>query len=487
MTRIYRNVLLLIWAVSMAGAVPAMQQPEPREPGPIPGVQQLEPMDFGEVTALQQLEPKELGAKTSPVTEEAAQDRDQEQRDREQEARDREQEARDREQESRDREQEARDRTQEQGDRERELYEAGTEQIDDGKLQPAVDTFNHVISEHGPHAEGALYWKAYAENRLGQRSEALEALETLRRTYPQSRWLDDAKALEVEVRQSSGQKVSPEGESNEDLKLIAINSLMGSDPEQALPMLEKFLAGAQPLKLKERALFVLSQSGSPKAHEIVARIASGSRNPELQMKAIRNLGLFGGKDSRATLEEVYKTSHDTDVKRAILQSFMVGGEKQRLLEVAKGEQSPQLRGEAVRQLGVMGARAELFQLYQNESSLEVKKAILQGMFISGDVEHMLEFARSEKDLELRRRAVRNLGLMGKEKTADALVSIYTSDKEPEIRRTVIEALFLQGNAKQLIQIARQEKDVSMKREAVQKLSLMNNKESTEFMMELLNK
>src|SRR5208337_4250962 len=261
----------------------------------------------------------------------------------------------------------------------------------------------------------------------------------------------------------------------------------GTDPEQALPMLDKLLNGAQSLKLKQRALFVLSQSGSPQAHEIVVRIARGNRNPELQMKAIRDLGLFGGKESRATLEEIYKSSHDTEVKRAILQSFMVSGERARLLEVAKSEQSPELRAEAVRQLGVMGARAELYQLYQNETSSDVKRNIVQAMFVGGDVGHMLELARGEKDPGLRQQAVHNLGLMGKEKTAEALAAIYNSDKDPEIKRTVIQAFFLQGNAKPLIQIARQEKDPSLKRDAVQKLSLMRSKESTDFMMELLNK
>jgi len=389
--------------------------------------------------------------------------------------------------EARGREPEARERAQEQLEHERELYDAGTQQIDDGKLQLAIDTLNNVIGAHGAHAEGALYWKAYAQNRLGQRADALETLETLRRTYPKSPWLEDAKALEVEVRQSSGQKVSPEAESNEDLKLIAVNSLLGSDPEQALPMLEKFLSGPQPLKLKERALFVLSQSSSPKAHEIVARIASGGRNPELQTLAIRDLGLFGGKESRATLEEIYKSSQDAEVKRAILRSFMLSGERDRLLEVAKSEKSSELRGEAVRQLGILGARSELYQLYQNETSREVKRNILGAMFLGGDVDRMLELARTEKDLELRRQAVRNLGLMSKEKTANALASIYSSDQDPEIKHAVIQAFFLQGNAAPLIQIARQEKDMSLKKDAVQKLSLMHNKESTDFMMELLNK
>ena len=471
MTKIQRSIL--IWAVSIATAIPttmpagigfSMPQQSPAPPPAPPALRAPAP---------------------NPPSDEPASVEDKD-ANREQEQEDREQEQRDRAQEKRDREQEARDRAQEQIDRAHELYENGTEALDEGHYQRALEKFSEVINQHGSQAEGALYWKAYAQYKLGQRADALGTLEALR-AYTKSRWLDDAKALEVEVRQSSGQKISPDAESNEDLKLIALNSLLGSDPEQALPMLEKFLNGPQPLKLKERALFVLSQSGSAKAHEEVGRIARGDRNPELQMKAIQDLGLFGGKESHATLEEIYKSTHDLEVKRAILHSFMISGERERLLEVAKSEASSELRADAVRQLGVMGAHAELWQLYQKETSEEVKSGILQGMFVGGDVEHTLGVARAEKDPELRRQAVRNLGLMGKEKTADALASIYSSDKDSEVKRAVIQAYFLQGNVSSLIQIARQEKDMSLKRDAVQKLSLTHSKEATDFMMELLNK
>jgi HEAT repeat protein len=109
------------------------------------------------------------------------------------------------------------------------------------------------------------------------------------------------------------------------------------------------------------------------------------------------------------------------------------------------------------------------------------------MFDGGDVEHTLEVARAEKDPELRRQAIRNLGLMGKDKGAGALASIYSTEKDPEVKRAVIQALFSQGDATSLIQIARQEKDMSLKKDAVQRLSLMRSKESHDFMMELLNK
>lgn len=46
---------------------------------------------------------------------------------------------------------------------------------------------------------------------------------------------------------------------------------------------------------------------------------------------------------------------------------------------------------------------------------------------------------------------------------------------------------MQGNARALIDLARKETDLSMKKEIVGKLSLMGSKEATEYMMELLNK
>ena len=44
-------------------------------------------------------------------------------------------------------------------------------------------------------------------------------------------------------------------------------------------MLEKFLASGASPKLRNRALFVLTQSGSPRGRAIVADIARGKSHP----------------------------------------------------------------------------------------------------------------------------------------------------------------------------------------------------------------
>jgi HEAT repeat protein len=109
------------------------------------------------------------------------------------------------------------------------------------------------------------------------------------------------------------------------------------------------------------------------------------------------------------------------------------------------------------------------------------------MFVGGNTARLIELAKTEKDPELRRTAVRNLGIMGSKQTGTALVEIYNSDKTPEIRRTVITGLFQQNNADALLDLARKEQDVAMKREIFSKLSLMNNPAVTKYMMEILSK
>src|SRR5262249_56861449 len=97
--------------------------------------------------------------------------------------------------------------------------------------------------------------------------------------------LKEAKAVEQEIGQGAGQAPRPEQEGDEDLKLMALNALLNTDQERAIPMLEKFLSGSSSPKLKERALFVLAQSGSPRARAILAQTAPGQGNPDRQRQA----------------------------------------------------------------------------------------------------------------------------------------------------------------------------------------------------------
>ena len=366
------------------------------------------------------------------------------------------------------------------------LFQKGKAAIDAARWDEAVQAFSAIASEKGAHADEALYWKAYALNKIARRAEALTSLAQLRKAYANSRWQDDAKALEIEVRQASGEKVNPNAEPDEDLKLMALNSLMNSDPERAIPILEKLLQGGQSPKLKERTLFVLAQNDNPKARQILLQVARGGSNPDLQMKAIHYLSIMGSKENRQALADLYASSNDMNVKRTVLHGFMVSGDRDHLLQAAKSEKNPDLRMEAIHQLGISGGQSELWQLYQAEPTAEVKETILHSMFIGGNGDKLIEVARGEKDVRLRKAAIHSLGLMG-EHTGPALVSMYGSESDAALRGEIVNALFIQGNAKALVDLARKETNPEMKKTIVSKLSIMGSKDSTEYMLELLNK
>jgi HEAT repeat protein len=153
--------------------------------------------------------------------------------------------------------------------------------------------------------------------------------------------------------------------------------------------------------------------------------------------------------------------------------------------VAKTEKNPELRHEAIRQLAITGGKDELWQLYQQETSLDNKEAILKSMFLTGESTRLAEVARTAKEPELKMAAIKSLGLMGSNGHGDVLVSVYQSDTNQQVRSAVLNALFIQGNGKALVDLARVEKDPHRKEQIVQKLSLIHSKESTDYMLEIL--
>ncbi|MDQ1468534.1 MAG: hypothetical protein QOJ99_14 [Bryobacterales bacterium] len=363
-------------------------------------------------------------------------------------------------------------------------YDAGTRALDERRYDDAIQRFNAVIDAKSSRADGALYWKAYALNKVGRRDEALAAVAVLRRDYPQSHWLNDAQALEVEAKQGSGQAVSPADETNEDLKLMAINSLMNGDPERAIPLLENLLKGSSAPRVKDRAMFVLTQSKTPRAHQALTDYAKGAGNPDLQIRAIRYIGMSGTGEAQQQLVSVYGSSGDAAVKREIIRGLMISRGKDPLFNLAKTEKDPDLRMEAIRQLGVMKANDQLVQLYSSETSADNKVQIVRSLFVSGASDKLLDIAKTEKDPKVRAEAIRSMAI-SRSTPIETLSQLYSSDSDPKTRRELINGLHGRGDAKAMVELAKKESDPAMKRYIVERLSTMHSKDATDYMMELL--
>ena len=368
------------------------------------------------------------------------------------------------------------------------LYSAGQSALDNRHWDEAVGYFGQVISLNGARVDGALYWKAYALGKLGRRDEAAAAIAELRKSYASSRWLDDAKALELELKQASGQNVAPEAESDEELKLMAINGLMQSDPDRAIPLLEGLLKGSASPKVKRNTMFVLAQSNSPKAQALLEQIARGAANPDLQLKAITYMNDRRKPNNNAQiLSEIYASTSDVAVKRAILQAYGNLRDKDRLLQAAKTEKSPELRDTAISYLAGNNGNPELWQIYQTETTTEGKLQLLRYMYANGNADKLLEVVRTEKDPKVRAEAMRALASRQSGASADTLVSLYSAEPDQQIKMSIVDGLSSQRNAKALVDIARAEKDTKLKLRIVERLSSMKSKEASDYLEELLKK
>jgi tetratricopeptide (TPR) repeat protein len=322
-----------------------------------------------------------------------------------------------------DRQAQAREAEQERAERMQELYDEGREALDEDQFREAERSFTELVKLNGPQTDAALYWMAYAQNREGKKEAALGTVAELKKRYPQSRWKKDGEALEIEVRASTGTKTNPDGQNDEDLKLLALQGLMNSSPEKAIPLVEGILNGPGSPRVKSKALFVLAQNGSPQAEEVLGKIARGQSNPDLQKKAVSYLAMFGGKGAGKVLAEVYTTSNDPEIKRAVIRSYIISGDREQLAKLANSEPNPELRKEAIRNLGVIGGQATLQALYSKETDRAVKEEILNAYFIGGDAKDLVAVARGEKDPELKKKAVEKLSLMGSKDANDYLTEL----------------------------------------------------------------
>jgi predicted Zn-dependent protease len=307
------------------------------------------------------------------------------------------------------------------------VYDRAARALQRRDYQSALKDFTELVGRGGARAEGAAYWQAYSLYKLGQGTEALKALTELQQAHPDSRWLNDARALALEVKQSQGQNVSPDQQSDEELKLMALATLMSNNSVQALPTLRKVLEGGSSVRVKEQALFVLAQSRTPEARQLLAEYAKGKGNPDLQMSAISMFGMHNAQENAAVLAEIYRQTPDSAVRRRVLQSLGMTGAGDQLLSLAKSESDAALRAEAIRMLG-MNRRSNvsgeaMLALYQSETNRACKEAVLDALAMRRDGKALAEVFRVEKDMGLRRATLHRLQMADPKAAQEIMMQI----------------------------------------------------------------
>lgn len=162
----------------------------------------------------------------------------------------------------------------------------------------------------------ALYWLALSLNRLSReekdvdsmvklKEDAIKKTEVLIDSHQQSLWLDDAKALRIEIagelvmmgkpeyNRYIQEAVRLENKNEGDLKMLALNSLIRMEPETAIPTLKQVLANDKDPVVRKKCVMLLGQNYSSKVVDALKKAAQEDPEPEVRAEAEYWIGQIG--------------------------------------------------------------------------------------------------------------------------------------------------------------------------------------------------
>ena len=208
-----------------------------------------------------------------------------------------------------------------------------------------------------------------------------------------------------------------------DLRIQALGSLMPTDAPRVIPILRAIALDSSNPNEASRAVFVLAQSGRPEAHLTVLEVAKVAPEP-VSVAAVRELGRFGGPRMSDELLKVYEAGKPR-VKYQVVTSLGERFATGELLRIVQSESDSHLREAAIVTLGRAGGRQQLYLLYRRANP-EAKAAIIRGLFNARAETELIDIAKREKDSTLRLEVLKSLRLLGTPKAKEYLEKEQTS-------------------------------------------------------------
>ena len=268
---------------------------------------------------------------------------------------------------------------------------------------------------------------------------------------------------------------------SEQLKIVALEALLSSPPDRALPLVAKVLAGDNSDEVKSRALFVLSQIDLPEAQSVLldtARNGSG----ELKLQAIRMIGISGNAETLAGLTEIYATG-DNDVKESVLHAYMIADDSNSVYEIAANATSDEEFESAVGILGAMGANDELRKLRDKGGNSE---SLIHAYAIAGDAESLQVLAMDNSKPEQQIQAIHGLGIVGGAEVDATLLEIYRTADSEEVKEAALHGMMIAGYDEGVLELFRASQDAEEKRDLLRLLVMMDSDAALVIIEETLN-
>jgi HEAT repeat protein len=383
------------------------------------------------------------------------------------------------------------------------MFRAGRDLIENEEWVKAAETFRGFINTYprDNDVDAALYWYAYALKRQGNPKEAAKALKRLIKEHEGSGWREEADAMLTELAPALGQTQiinDALGKENEELKLIALQSLFESNPERALGFVAEWLKpnSTASRRMKESAVSLLGAHGGKQAVPILLDIARNQPDAKLRQTAIHRLGEAGGEAVLDELMRIFAADPDPQIKRQVLHALaeMDGARADaKLLEIAQNSGGDlELRKTAISRLGERdGAFDNLVRIYEADRTVEIRKRLMNAFSESDDpraLQKLLEVARTSDVVELRKFALRRLGEKNNEAMLDELMRVYQGERDMDVRREILNAFSEMDSPRaksKLYEIARNPAEhADLRRTVIHRIAERNDAQTVELLISL---
>ena len=256
---------------------------------------------------------------------------------------------------------------------------------------------------------------------------------------------------------------------SDELKIAALEALMAAPPERALPIVQKVLNGNDSDEIKSRALFILSQIDLPEAQALLGE-AARNNSGELQLDAIRMIGISGDPGGVAELSAIYAAG-DAEVREAVLEAYLISDDSEAVYQIALNTQDPDEFESAVEMLGAMGAVEQLRALRERT---DMSEFLVDAYAIAGDVESLRVLAADDTDPEAQLEAITALGLVGGSEVDATLLEIYRGSDSEEVKEAALDGMLISGYDEGVLELFQESQNPEEKRQLLERLVMMDS-------------
>lgn len=383
------------------------------------------------------------------------------------------------------------------------VFSSARDLITDGQWAKAQEKFNDYVSSYPDekNLDAALYWMAYAQQKLAKYDDCRTTILRLIEKYPASSWRNDARLLLAQV---PGTYVMPYGR--------LATTVQGT--AAAAPAAEPTI------------VYVPSDSLPPAAAVTIPGQASG-------IGTGNGIGIGVGGGRVWTVDEFDGPGSDDDpceFKIVVLQALFQTDLQRGIMAATEwlkpgSTQTVRCKGAALTLLGRHGGKSVtpvILGVARNESDLKLRARAISTLGATNDdsvVDALRDFALNSQDNDIveaslyalskhtgdraivvlgdiatsgktiaqRKLAISSISVRPGEPAVDALFRIYDADQNVEIRKAVIYAF---GNRKseragnKLLEIARGSDSVELRKVAISSISRRGGDKAIDFLLNL---